>query len=647
VHLRRSLPIALAAVALPATALLPTPASAATKPARLSVASIGAPAGGAIQAGREFTVTGRIANRGGRSSRALVSLSLRSRLRSPFATIVGAKTMRRVRAGTTQRFTVKARVDEASARLIAGDPLVLVACVRSRRGAEPRCFAASRRLVVAQPASPATPATPARPGGGPAQPAQPAEPAQPAQPAAPTFTPGARSLGDRLFPRIGNGGYDVSRYDLDLDYEPGTRVLNGEATIVAVATQNLSEFSLDLFSVPVFGVLVDGRAATFRQELDKLIVTLPEGIRDAQAFTLAITYGNQMSAYIDPDGSQEGWVPSTGGAFVVNQPVGAMAWFPNNNHPTDKALYDMRVTVPEGSTVIANGRLVSDSTSADGERHTWHWREDSPMASYLTTATNGPFDLTVDTATVPEVPHYYALDSTLNATSQKPVMLAKLQRSPSMLRFFEGLLDVPYPFSSSGGVFDRSGVGYALESQTKPMYATSTTSQTSPGSSVETIAHEIAHQWVGNAVSPATWSDIWLNEGPAEFLSWYWDEKQDGGPTTESLFDDEYARADFDWSMAPAEPTTAADIFAFDPIYQRGAMTMEALRQILGEDRFFDVLGAWISENMDGNVSTAQLVDFFVARGGVDQARLRAFFEQWLYTEYAAGDKPDITPDTF
>jgi hypothetical protein len=623
---------ALAAVSLPALPADAQSASHAKKP-RLDVSALSVPAGRALRPEEEFTLRGRVLNRGKRSSRALVSLTLRTKRHNRNAYPVAAVTLARVRRGQARPFSAKAKLPARFHRAAAGRPLVVVACVRSRRGARPRCLGAERRVIFTGPTGP------------PAQVPSGVTPTVPPGQAGKSYTPGSRSLGDRLFPEIGNGGYDATHYDLDLDYDPARRVLAGTATITATATQDLSEYSFDLFGMPVSSVQVDGRDAAHRQELGKLIVTPPAGIDSGRSFTTTVRYGGPVSAYIDPDGSQEGWVPSSDGAFVVNEPVGAMSWYPNNNVPFDKALYDMKITVPATSTAFGNGRLVANTLSADGEKRTWHWREDSPMASYLSTATNGTFDFSVDAASNPAVPHFYGVDSAYTPV-QKAGMLSRLGRSPEMLDFFAQILETPYPFTSSGGVVDRSGVGYALESQTRPMYALNNlTNTTSP--SVDTISHEIAHQWFGNSVSPRTWSDIWLNEGPAEFFSWLWAERENGGPTTASLFDDYYADGAISWEVAPAVPPTAADIFDFDAMYLRGAMTMELLRQIMGEERFMEVNEAWLKEFAYGAATTADFVALVKRESGEDPARLDELFRQWLYTSYPDGEKPAITASNF
>jgi aminopeptidase N len=175
------------------------------------------------------------------------------------------------------------------------------------------------------------------------------------------------------------------------------------------------------------------------------------------------------------------------------------------------------------------------------------------------------------------------------------------------------------------------------------MYAVS--SSVDPSSPlIDTIAHELAHQWFGDDVSPATWSDIWLNEGPAEFFSWLWLERQDSNPlTTSQRFDTNYANPAMNWSIPPAAPPTAADMFDGDAMYTRGAMVMEALRQILGEDKFKTVLATYLAAHKYGNASTKQFIDLVKSDGGKDPARLDAFFKQWLY----GTEKPTITPANF
>src|SRR5919197_4330735 len=210
--------------------------------------------------------------------------------------------------------------------------------------------------------------------------------------AAGAFGPGAPGLDDPFFPLAGNGGYDVTHYDLRLDYDPASHLLRGTATIQAVATQDLSRFDLDLRGFDISRLLVNGRAAAFSRDGQELVITPPEGLPSGQSFTVVVGYAGEPQVVTDPDESIEGWVPTDDGAFVVGEPQGSPAWYPVNDNPRDKATFDFTVTVPEGLTVMANGVLVSHDTAAG--KTTWVWNEDDPMAPHLSTATLGRFDLT-------------------------------------------------------------------------------------------------------------------------------------------------------------------------------------------------------------------------------------------------------------
>jgi aminopeptidase N len=429
-------------------------------------------------------------------------------------------------------------------------------------------------------------------------------------------SPGSDGLGDPFFPQAGNGGYDVKHYSLDLKYVRGVNRLDGEAKLYARATQSLSSFNLDLRAFMVVSdVEVNGRDAEWSHDGgQELTVTPRHALKRGHKFSVEVEYGGTPVPIVDPDDSLEGWVPTADGAFVVNEPQGSPGWYPANDNPQDKATFDIAVTVPEGKTAIANGRLIKQRTK-DGMT-TWHWYEDSPMAPYLATATNGVFDMTI--TEVDGIPLYQAVDPTLGNV---PLAKERLAAEAEIITFFSDLYG-KYPFSSGGGVADRGGVGYALESQTKPMYDTNS----APAAS--TVVHEIAHQWFGNAVTLAVWPDIWLNEGFARFSEWIYEERH-AGRTAQTRFDTLYARPATDglWSPAPAAIPGPAQMFGSEP-YDRGAMTLQALRVKIGDQDFFKLLRRWYKRNRYGNVTTAQ---FIAAAERVSGQQLDAFFDVWLY----------------
>jgi aminopeptidase N len=487
---------------------------------------------------------------------------------------------------------------------------------------------------------------------------------------------GARSLGDPLLPQLGNGGYDVQHYTIELDYDPvANSFLAATTTIRAMASEHLKEFSLDFQdALGVRRVTVGGRAAGFRFEAAtpqlsadpavtqpmKLVVR-PHPSRRPKAgreFTIVVRYQGTPQAITDPDTSIEGWIqacfplspPRTcDGAFVVNEPMGAQSWFPSNNYPTDKATFDTIVTVPSAKTALGVGELVARTDNGDGTT-TWHWREDDPTATYLTTATVGDFSYTegsmVESPTGRALRVYNAIDSTASAAQQAAIN-ASLAQAPAQLNFLSGVYG-PYPFDSTGAVADRAaGVGYALEVQTKPHYAGGFNSG-NPAISIDTQFHELAHQWVGNSVTLEAWSDIWFNEGWATWSTWYWSHTEGGDDDPAAIFDDLYATTPAeDWTIAPAVlDGDPANLFVTFPTYTRGAMTVQGYREIVGDQVFFGFARTILQRFGYGNISTAEFIAMALETSGFTGARgalLARYFQEWLYLE----SRPTILPEAF
>jgi aminopeptidase N len=432
-----------------------------------------------------------------------------------------------------------------------------------------------------------------------------------AAPAAAQFTPGASGLGDPFFPDAGNGGYDVLTYDIDLSYRPDSDKLHGLTTNTAAATQNLSSFTLDLRDhLRVTNVSVAGGAATYSQSEQKLTVGVG-GITSGSTFTTVVTYSGKPRNVVDPDGSKDGWVPTDDGAFVASEPQGAPTWFPCNDTPTDKAGFAFEISVPKGVEAIANGKLVERRN--DGSQTTWSYRATEPMATYLATATIGQFR--IDRSKVAGIPSVVAVDPRVAKGSR-----AALKKQDKMLRLWSKLFG-PYPFGQTGVIVDFAPeVGYALETQTRPLF--------DKAADELTLAHEIAHQWFGDSVSLERWPDMWLNEGFATWAEWRWTEQQ-GGSTTAEMFRDLQAASSRSslWDFPPAVIPEPSRLFA-TPVYARGAMALEALRQRIGDKDFYATLRDWASTNAYSNVNTDDFIATAEASSGEE---LDGLFQTWLY----------------
>ena len=205
---------------------------------------------------------------------------------------------------------------------------------------------------------------------------------------------------------------------------------------------------------------------------------------------------------------------------------------------------------------------------------------------------------------------------------------ASFARQPEILSFLSGTFG-RYPFSASGGVVDNLDVGFALETQTRPVYSPGFFSTQQNGDDV--VVHELTHQWTGDKLRLARWQDIWLNEGFATYAEWLWSEHEGRG-TAQELFD-LYTTAvwpdpeDPFWSVVIGHPQDASLLFDI-AVYYRGAMTLQALRNEIGDRTFFRVLRFWGSQSP----RTVTTEDFIRVAESFAKQDLDAFFETWLYT---------------
>jgi hypothetical protein len=653
-----------------------------------------------------------------------------------------------------------------------------------------------------------------------------------------TFRPGAPGIGDPYFPLDGNGGYDVSHYDLNVTYDPKSDVLRGLEAIRITAKQNLSSFNLDLHGLTVRTILIDGVPARWSRDGDELTITPRRGIHNGEGFTALIAYDGVPETIGDAEIGLSGFIHTGDGNDIAGQPDAAATWYAVNDHPLDKASYTFRVLVPRNLQVVANGELKSVDNL--GPLALWTWDAKEPMASYLTTVNIGRFDIDsykagglkiidaidpdLDVAPQPhsgrqmaisgiEQPTYKRLARTINVpanggrlsfwvqrdtepnwdwffveahtagaddwttlrdlnghNSQDPgnacfgvlqfnpfmehyltldfdtfecaptgttgefwgasgksdgyeqwsvdlspwkgkvvevaltvatddlftyggaevddivapqgstsferdgnvmdgwtvpgapegsdpnaadwtvgttadtppttgeIARGALAQQPQILKFLSGLFG-PYPWSTAGGIVDDTeGVGFALETQTRPWYSRAFFDTHDEQAPESVVVHELAHQWTGDSLAVAAWKHIWLNEGFATYTEWLWSEQQ--GRATAQDFFDFYGSIPADdpfWSIVIGDP--GPDLLFEPPVYYRGAMTLHALRQKIGDQNFFRLLKEWIRRNQGGNVAIPQ---FIALAEQISRQDLDPFFNEWLFT----GAKPASLGDS-
>lgn len=411
-------------------------------------------------------------------------------------------------------------------------------------------------------------------------------------------TDGAAGVGDPYFPGAGNSGYDVTSYDLRATVQvAGRDRLDATSTIVLTPTEDLRSFHLDLFGFDVSSVTVDGAPAGVAREAAELVVTPAEPLAAGTPATVVVAYAGTPGFSSDDVGFPEngGWIDlGDDYSVVMAEPVGAATWMPVNDHPSDKATFSITATVPAPLEAVSNGRLRSRID--EGATTTFSWQAVEPMAPYLMTLAVGDLELVAGEAIANTDPGPVEVLSA-HPAGERARYEAAFAAFPDMVRYFSGRVG-PYPFADAGNVVVPGLVPTALETQTRPVFSPRVVT---PG----IIAHELAHQWFGDSVTPATWRDIWLNEGLATWAEWTWEAVAEGEPLRGAI-QAAHDSAGPAMDVPPADP--GVDELFGDAVYQRAGIFVVLLEERMGTAAFDTLLQRWTTEFRYGTATTAQFL---------------------------------------
>jgi aminopeptidase N len=417
---------------------------------------------------------------------------------------------------------------------------------------------------------------------------------------------------DSVYPDVGDPSVDSLHYDLDLAWTPASRTLEGAATIELRSTADGDHLQLDLGEpLEVSSVSLDGADVAFEHTGKDLVVSAPV-VRD-ERYVLEVRYSGTPEPTPAPtsrsDFNTTGWtITPDGGAWTMQEPFGAFTWYPVNDQPSDKALYDITVTAPAPWIGVANGELVDQQEHNGLTTSSWHLS--SPAAAYLITLAIGDYTRTSNTS-------QSGLEISYWVPTDRPGLAEGLEYAATGLDWLESKLG-PYPFDSLGFLLNGSLSG--METQT--MISLGATDYTT---SPAVLVHEMAHQWYGDEITPNDWRDVWMNEGMAMYLQGIWQGEQDGRTADEVM--DEYAS--FEMLMREESgPPGAYDPKRFGDgnVYYGPALMWHELRKQIGDDLFFQVVRDWPALDPDTNAGRDEYLPWLVEQTGVD----RAFFDDWL-----------------
>jgi aminopeptidase N len=422
-----------------------------------------------------------------------------------------------------------------------------------------------------------------------------------------------RGRPDEYLSAHGEDGYRVAHYDLALAYRPAASRLTARATITALAERTLPEIRLDFARLRAEKVRVDGAPARHAHRDGKLLVRPARPVEAGRSFTVAVDYAGTPQP-VRSHWGDIGWEELTDGALVASQPTGAPSWYPCNDRPADKATYRIAVTAPARYTVVANGALVSRRVAAGNA--TWVYHQPVPMSTYLVTVHIG-LSTVVDLAEQP-VPQQVVVPRRLLGAARHD-----FGRQPRMLEVF-GRLFGPYPFADYRVVVVDDPLDVPLEAHGLSIFGANHVD--GRRGCERLVAHELAHQWFGNSLTVAGWRHIWLNEGFAKYAEWLWSEVAGGEPARVHAARSWAGLARLSQDVRIADPGVRR--MFDDRVYQRGALTLHALRTVVGDGAFFALVRDWAETYRHGTVTTD---DFVALAARHSEHPLDALFQAWLH----------------
>ncbi|WP_369034707.1 M1 family metallopeptidase [Streptomyces adonidis] len=422
---------------------------------------------------------------------------------------------------------------------------------------------------------------------------------------------------DPYFPANGDARYRVHRYELALDYRPGPNRLAGTARINAIAGRSpLAEFQLNLGDFKIGRIRVDGKAAHYTHRGGRLRIRPAKAPRPGAAFTVEVHWAGNPKPVSSPWGGL-GWEELEDGALVASQPIGAPSWYPCNDRPADKASYQISITTPSAYSVVAGGRLLTRTTKASTT--TWVYEQSAPTSSYLVGLSIGKYQtVLLGDPGLGGVPQHGHIPAEL-----LPEFSRDFARQPAMMELFQELFG-PYPFGEYAVVVTEEELDVPVEAQGLSLFGANHVDGSR--SSERLVAHELAHQWFGNSVSIADWRHIWLNEGFAKYAEWLWSERSGGRSAQQHAAVAHRLLAGRPQDLRLADP--GRKLMFDDRLYQRGGLTVHAVRCALGDEVFFRMLRGWAGLHRGGSVSTGTFTAY-VARFAVEP--LDELLNAWLY----------------
>lgn len=419
--------------------------------------------------------------------------------------------------------------------------------------------------------------------------------------------------------------FDILKYTLDVDLfnnysQPFPHSFNAKLEIEFKALDNLNQIRLDASSFSIAINKIIGRNVSYKHKDDTLFIKFLKPVRKNSTEKIIIYYSHKDVV----DGA---FFVKDGMLFTNNAPQGARKWLPCYDHPSDKALFELKAKTPSDVLLGSNG-LLADSVQISDTIY-YNWKTNFPLSTYLIVISSkknyqlDKIDWKSPSGNIIPVRFYWNEDENKSALNHIKNI------TPEMMKYFSELL-CDYPFEKNGyATLNELFIFGGMENQTLISLCKNCWDE-------DLIAHEFSHQWFGNLITLKTWSDVWLNEGFATFAEGLWIEHRYGEKAykeymkiqAERFFQSENKFPIFNHEWRNKIPDIGT-LYNGEIIYAKAASVIHMLRNVLGDSIFFSALKSYTNDKslQYGNISTEEFISLFMSYTGKD---LGWFFNQWL-----------------
>ena len=423
--------------------------------------------------------------------------------------------------------------------------------------------------------------------------------------------------------------YNIVHYNLELDLyncflTPYPKAFTASEIVTFRVDTALSSIHLDAVNTSLIIDSVGMSAVSFTHSNNILNIQLDNTYQPDDTVNVQIYYQHLNV-------SDQAFYTGNGFVFTTNAPEGARRWFPSVDHPSDKATFELTAKFPSSVQFGSNGRLADSSMVADTIYH--HWISRDPIATYLMTL-SGKVNYNLDiihwqnpVSSGDSIPVRFYWNTGENMNNLNNI---KTQIIPMMTHFSE--LFGEYPFEKNGfATLNNQFPWGGMEDQSLIHLCPNCWNE-------NLVSHEFAHQWFGDLISPATWSDVWLNEGFATYCEALWYEYTDGYTRYKQEINSQsgfYFSGNPHWPIYNPEWSEVTPnintLYNYAITYIKGSCVLHMLRYVVGDSLFFGILNTYASDPVYEYdiVSTADLIEKVNTVTGEDY---NWFFDQWVYS---------------